>query len=172
MMDFMNLAKKRFSVRKFKDTPVEVDKLERVLEAGKIAPTAKNQQPQRIYVLQSEEAMAKLATLTHCAYGATTVFLFTYHVKEDWQNPLEGGIHSGVQDVSIVATHMMLEAAELGLGTTWCNYFANSALEKAFQIPEEEKAVLIMPIGYSAEDAVPAPTHESYKDLEDTVKYL
>ena len=171
-MGFMELAKKRYSVRRFQDKPVEQEKLDAVLAAGNLAPTAKNLQPQRIYVLQSEDALGKLDALTHCRYGAKTVLLFTYKADEDWKNPLEDGIHSGVEDVSIVATHMMLAAAEQGLGTCWCNYFSNSKLEEALGLPEEERSVLIMPIGYADEKAKPAPGHEKKKDIAETVKYL
>lgn len=106
-MTFMELAKKRFSVRKFSDRAIEQEKLEQILTVGNIAPTAKNLQPQRIYVLQSEEALSKLDAQTHCRYGAKTVLLFTYDTDEEWKNPLEDSVHSGVEDVSIVATHMM-----------------------------------------------------------------
>ena len=171
-MEFMDLARKRFSVRKYSDMQVEKETLDHVLEAVLAAPTAKNQQPQRIYVLQSKESLAKLDELTHCRYGAQTVLLFAYNVDEDWKNPNEAGVHSGVQDVSIVATHVMLRATELGLHTTWCNMFANRKLEEAFGLPQNEKSVLIMPIGYKAEDSVPAPMHEQTKRLDSMVKYL
>ena len=171
-MDFMDLAQARFSVREYSDRPVEKEKLERILEAGRMAPTAKNQQPQKIYVLQSEDALKKLSTLTHCAYGAKTVLLFTYNQEQDWKNPLEDGVHSGVEDVSIVATYIMLQAIELGVYTTWCNYFSNSELEKAFQLPENEKSVLIMPIGYKADNAEPAPAHTASKEFGEIVCYL
>ena len=168
----MELAKKRFSVRKFSDRAIEQEKLEQILTVGNIAPTAKNLQPQRIYVLQSEEALSKLDSLTHCRYGAKTVLLFTYDTDEEWKNPLEEGVHSGVEDVSIVATHMMLQATELGLCTCWCNYFSNSKLEEAFNIPQSEKLVLIMPIGYADKKAKPAPGHESKKDIKETVRFI
>ena len=171
-MTFTELAKQRYSVRKFSDKPLEQEKLKAVLEAADLAPTAKNIQPQRIYVLQSEDALAKLDTLTHCRYGAGTVLLFTYNDDEDWKNPLEEGIHSGVEDVSIAATHAMLQACELGLSTCWCNYFANSKLEEIFEIPQNEKSVLIMPIGYADESAKPTPMHEQKKPVSDMVKYL
>ncbi len=171
-MDFMDLAQARFSVREYSDRPVEKEKLERILEAGRMAPTAKNQQPQKIYVLQSEDALKKLSTLTHCAYGAKTVLLFTYNQEQDWKNPLEDGVHSGVEDVSIVATYIMLQAIELGVYTTWCNYFSNSELEKAFQLPENEKSVLIMPVGYKADNAEPAPAHTASKEFDEIVCYL
>lgn len=171
-MDFMDLAKARFSVRKYSDRMVEPEKLEQILEAGRMAPTAKNQQPYKIYVLQSGEALEKLNGLTHCAYGAKTVLLFTYNQNQDWKNPLEAGVHSGVEDVSIVATYIMLQAIELGVYTTWCNYFPNSELEKVFQLPENEKSVLIMPVGYKADGVEPAPTHTASKEFDELVRYL
>lgn len=171
-MDFTELAQARYSVRKFSDKAVEPEVLKRILEAGLLAPTAKNNQPQRIYVLQSKEALDKLDSLTHCRYGAGTVLLFTYNTDEDWKNPLEEGIHSGVEDVSITATYIMLRAIELGVYTTWCNYFANSKLEQAFDLPENEKAVLIMPIGYPAEGVAPAPAHTESKKLEEIVRHI
>lgn len=171
-MDFTELAQARYSVRKFSDKAVEPEVLKRILEAGLLAPTAKNNQPQRIYVLQSKEALDKLDSLTHCRYGAGTVLLFTYNTDEDWKNPLEEGVHSGVEDVSITATYIMLRAIELGVYTTWCNYFANSKLEQAFDLPENEKAVLIMPIGYPAEGVAPAPAHTESKKLEEIVRHI
>ena len=80
--NFMELAKNRFSVRTFTDQAVEEDKLEKILEAGRIAPTAANLQPQRIYVLESKEAVAKMSSLSRCVYGAKTVLLFTYDSSE------------------------------------------------------------------------------------------
>lgn len=171
-MTFKELADKRFTVRKFIEKAVEKEKLNIILEAGNIAPTAKNQQPQKIYVLQSEEALAKLAEVTPCGYGAKTVLLFAYDIQKDWQNPLEEGIHSGIEDVSITATYIMLQAAELGLSTCWVNFFANSQLEKAFNLPETERAVLIMPIGYAPEGTKPFPAHNEKKSITDIVKYL
>lgn len=171
-MAFVDLAQARFSVRKYSDKPLEKEKLDKILEAGRMAPTAKNQQPQKIYVLQSEAVLEKLSTLTHCAYGAKTVLLFTYNQEQDWKNPLENGVHSGVEDVSIVATYMMLQVIELGVYTTWCNYFSNSELEKVFELSENEKSVLIMPIGYKADDAEPALAHTISKELDELVCYL
>lgn len=110
---------------------IEKEKLDRILEAGRMAPTAKNQQPYKIYVLQSEEVLKKLSTLTHCVYGAKTVLFFTYDQEQDWKN-----------------------------------------LEKAFQIPENEKFVLIMPIGYKDDEAEPAPAHTASKESSELVCYL
>ncbi|MDE6092107.1 MAG: nitroreductase family protein [Ruminococcus sp.] len=171
-MDFMELAKTRYSVRKFDDRPIEKETLDIILEAGNVAPTGCNYQPQRIYVVQSEEKIAKLNELSKCIFGAKTVLIFTYNKDEEWKNPLENGVHSGVQDVSIVASHIMLEAWELGVGTCWVNYFANSKLEKELGLPENECAVLLMPMGYPAEDSVPLKLHKECKAIDETVRYI
>ena len=171
-MDFIELATKRYSVRSYSNKKVDAATLEKILEAGNIAPTAKNQQPQRIYVVEDPAMLAKLDELTPCRYNAPTVLIFTYNTDEEWKNPVEAGVHAGVEDVSIVATHILLQAAELGIGTTWCNMFGNTALEKAFGIPENEKSVLFMDLGYAAADAAPAPRHTEKRPLSETVRYL
>lgn len=171
-MLFSELMDKRFTVRKFTDKQIEQEKLDIILQSGNMAPTAKNQQPQKIYVLQSKEAINKLTELTPCVYGAKTVFILAYDTNIEWYNPLEDGNHSGIEDVSIVATYMMLQAAELGLNTCWVNFFSNAQLETAFNLPKNEKIVLIMPIGYAPEGTSPSPAHTKKKHLEETVKYL
>lgn len=171
-MEFMKLAAQRYSVRKFSDAPVEPEKLSAVLEAGNVAPTAKNLQPQRIYVLSSVEALEKVDGLTRCRFGAPVVLLIAYDADEDWKNPLEEGIHAGQQDASIVATHIMLAAAEAGLGTCWVNLFPNSQANEAFDLPESIVPVLLMPIGYAALDAKPSRLHDERKPIEETVTYV
>lgn len=169
-MNFIDLTKQRYSCRSYKDTPVEKEKLDLILEAGRLAPTAKNNQPQRIYVLQSEEALEKIRSITTCAFNAPIVLMFAYNTEEEWTNPLEEGIHSGVEDASIVATHMMLEAAELSLATCWVNRFPNTETAKAFNLPENIKPVLLMPLGYPQDK--PSPRHFERKQTEETVQYL
>ena len=171
-MDFTKLAKERYSVRKFDPRPVGEETLSAILEAGNLAPTAKNQQPQRIYVVRSEEALAKIRSVTRCHFGAPVVLIFAYDKNEEWQNPLEAGVHSGPQDVSIVATHIMLKAAELGLGSVWVNYFSPTEAKKVMSLPENETPLLLMPIGYAAEDAAPAPLHSARRPLSETVRFL
>ena len=171
-MEFMELAKERYSVRKYKDTKLTQEQIDRLLEVSNLAPTGKNNQPHRIYVLQSDEALAKINEITPCAFHAPAVFMFTYNKDEDWKNAREEGIHSGIEDVSIVATHVMFEAVEMGLGTCWVNAYPNLEAEKAFNIPENEKSVLLLPIGYPAEDSEPSERHTMKKDLSEIVRYL
>lgn len=171
-MNFSELAKERYSVRKFLDKPIEKDVMEKILTAGNVAPTGCNYQPQRIYVVTSPEKIKLLNQISKCIFGAETVLIFTYNSEEEWKNPLENGVHSGVQDVSIVATHIMLQAWEMGVGTCWVNYFSPSRLEKELGLPENEKAVLLMPMGYPAEDSEPLAMHSQYKELSETVRYI
>lgn len=115
-MTFLELAKERYSVRKFSGKKVEDDKLDLILEAGRIAPTAKNFQPQKTLVVRSEEGIKTLNEQTPCVYGATTALIVCGDTKTAWVNEQDG--HNSVfEDASIVATHMMLEAWELGVGS-------------------------------------------------------
>ena len=171
-MEFKDVIRERFSVRDYADKAIEPEKLAAILEAGRIAPTAANKQPQRIYVIQSGEGLEKIRALTRCAFNAPAVLLFAVDEAEQWKSPLEPGFTSGHQDVSIVATHMMLAAWDLGIGSCWVNFFPTTETARAFSLPETEKAVLLLPIGYPAEDAVPAPMHSKKKDMEALVKYL
>ena len=111
-MDFFELTKARYSVRKYADRPVEQDKLDKILAAGANAPTAKNQQPQRIYVLQSADAIEKIRGITRCAFDAPVVLLVCGDREAAWVNPFNGR-KSAEMDCSIVTTQMMLQAADL-----------------------------------------------------------
>lgn len=173
MKEFLELAKARYSVRKFSSRPIEQEKLDKILEAGNWAPTAVNYQPQKIYIIQSDEALAKINSACKCIYGAKMVLMFAYDENLDWKNPKEPGCHSGEQDVSIAAVHIMLEAWDLGVASCWVNLFSNSEVEKLFALPESEKIVLLMPLGYAAEDAKPNEKwHYGHKEISETVKYL
>lgn len=167
-MSFLELAKSRYSVRRFADKPIEREKLGAVLKAAQIAPTGHNNQPQKIYVIRSEAALAKLQAVTKCTYGAKTVLLVAYDEEQEWKNDLEP-TSSGEVDASIVATHMMLEAHEQGLGTCWVAWFAPNKTAEIFDLPKNIKPVLLMPIGYPAENAKPSPRHDQNKDISEFV---
>lgn len=171
-MELMDLLNERYSVRSYDKRPVEEEKLQKILEAGRLAPTAKNQQPQRIYVVKSEEKLKALGEVTKMTYGAPVVLVFAYDLDAEWHNPFEEGFTSGPQDVSIVACHMMLEAQELGLGTVWCGWFDPKEVGRVLDIPENEKLAILMPLGYPSEDCVPSPRHSERYPLEKTVKEI
>ena len=168
-MTFEELAKKRYSVRKFKDTEVEQEKLDKILSMNLYAPTAKNNQPQRIYVLKSKEALEKIRDVTKMTYNAPVVLLVCTDVTEAWVNPFDESDNTVDIDAAIVCTHMMMEATELGLGTVWVKYFDPKEVKRAFKLPDDVKPVSLLPIGYA--DAEPGPLHAVTKDLEDMVVY-
>jgi nitroreductase len=167
-MDFITLAQERFSHRSFSEQPVEKEKLDLILEAGRLAPTAGNYQPQRILVIESDEAIAKLKQCTPCHYNAMLVLLVCY--EDISKNPFSGKA-IGEVDASIVTTHMMLEATELGLGSVWVGYFNPEQIRTSFNLPDNYIPVALLPIGYPDEDAYPSPMHNSRNPLEKTVFY-
>lgn len=171
-MTFEAMAKARYSVKSYSGKPVEEEKLRKILQVAGIAPTAKNAQCIRIYVLKSEEALAKIRELTPCTYGAPVVLMFAYEESEAYTFPDEPGINSGAEDCAIVATHVMFEALEQGLGTCWVNRFTPSKVKEAFHLPESEHVVLLMDLGYAAEGCRPLPKHEAKKPLEEIIREL
>lgn len=171
-MTFLELAKERYSVRKYKDQPVEQEKIDMILEAAKVAPTACNKQPQKIYVVKSEEVKAKLASVCKFTFGAPVIMVVCYDKTREWQNDLTPGYATGETDAAIVCTHMMLEAWDLGLGSCWVAWFNADDIAKALGIPENEQVLALLPIGYAAEDAKPASLHTRYRDDAEMVQEL
>ena len=170
-MDFIELATNRFSVRSFSDRPVEEEKLSKILEAAKVAPTAVNFQPQKLYVVKSPEAMSRLAALRPM-FGAPVAVIVCYDDRISWKNSRDGGHDSGEVDASIVTTHLMLQAWELGIGSCWIGAFSPADVAKAFGIPANEHPVAILPLGYAADGCQPYDKHFAYRPLSEWVKEL
>ena len=170
-MDLMELARERYSVRKYDPRPVEGEKLDRTLEAGALAPSAKNQQPQHVYVLESPAAIEKIRSLARCAFDAPVVLLVCGDKDAAWTNPFNGR-NSAEMDCSILATHMMLEAQAQGLGTCWVCWFDTQAVKEAFDLPAGHEPYLLMPLGYPAESSHPSSNHASRRPLSETVTRL
>lgn len=170
-MDFTELAAQRYSVRNYADRPVEPEKIQAVLEAGRLAPTAKNLQPQRIHVIQSPEALAKIREVTRFAFNAPVVLICCGDVTKGWVNPYTQFNHTET-DVAIVNCHMMLKATELGLGSLWVGMFDPQKVTDTFELPEQEIPFALLLLGYAAENAAPAPAHSVRKPLSETVSWL
>ena len=168
-MDFMELAADRYSVRSFSDRPVEQEKINNILKAAQLAPTAVNFQPQMIYVLKSEEAMAKINRLCRCIYGAPMVFLICSDESKTWKSHTERGYSSGEMDCSIVCTHMMLEAWEQGIGSCWVGMFNADQVSAALGLPEDVLVTALMPMGYPADDAEPIALHFASREDDDMI---
>jgi len=170
-MEFKDVIKNRYSCKKYSGRELETEKLEAILRAGRLAPTAKNLQEQRIYVLQSQEALAKVDKATPCRYGAPVVIAVAYDRENVFTYP-GGSRDSGTEDAAIVATHMMLAAADEGVDSCWLNLFDPELLAADLGLPEHEDILMLLDLGYAAEGAGPLPNHGLRKPLDETVTYL
>ncbi len=170
-MEFTKLIQERYSCKKYSGEKIKPEQLQAILEAGRLAPTAKNLQEQHIYVIESEEALAKIDQATPCRYGAPTVLAVTYDTGNVFTYP--GGKHqSGAEDAAIVATHLMLAAANEGVDSCWINFFDPDLLAKSLGLPENEEILMLLDLGFKADGAGPLPNHASRKELSETVSYL
>ena len=167
-MDFLELAEKRFSVRKMTDEKIKAEELNKILEAARLSPTAKNLQRQRLLVINTEEGIEKIKKCTKCDFGSSTIIIISYE-KDDEENVSEESKKYGLIDSGIVATHMCLEATDLGLGTTMVGLFDKEMTKEIFNIPKKYEPVLLLPIGYI--DRKPSILHTRRKPIEEIVKY-
>lgn len=170
-MNFLELASKRYSCKKYSDREVARVDLEYILECGRVAPTAKNLQEQHIYVLTSEESLAKVDECTPCRYGARTVLVVAFDKNDVYTYP-GGQRDSGIEDASIVATHMLLGAADRGIDSCWVNCFDPDKLHASLGLTENEEILMLLDLGYAAEGTGPLPNHSSRKPLSQTVTSL
>ncbi len=171
IMEFKDVIRNRYSCKKFADCPVEKEKLEAVLEAGRLAPTAKNLQEQHVYVIQSDEAIAKIDAATPCRYGAPVVLAVAFDKNNVFTYPGDKR-DSGIEDATIVATHLVLAAADAGLDSCWVNFFDPEKLAESLGLPVNEEILMLLDLGHAAEGAGPLANHDSRKPLEETVSYL
>lgn len=167
-MDFLALAKKRYACRKYQDRKVEPEKLQQILEAGRVAPTGANRQPQRLVVVQSKEGMERLARCTR-DFGAPLAIIVCADTDEVWTRKYDGK-KIGDIDASIVTDHMMLCAASLGLDTLWMCMFKPEAVRAEFHLPEHVEPVNILLIGYGDGEPASPDRHDTQrKPLSETV---
>lgn len=157
-MDFKQLAANRFSVRSFKDTPVEKEKLDIILEAGRLAPTACNNQPQRIKVITGAD-LVKVDEFTPCRYGAPLVLMVCYDKTVCAPAPPFGTGYTGQVDASIVTAHLMFQAADLELGSLWVMHFDPAKAIEILELPENIAPMAVLNIGYPADGTEPADLH-------------
>ncbi|MBQ3010695.1 MAG: nitroreductase family protein [Oscillospiraceae bacterium] len=168
-MSFTQLAEQRYSVRKYDSRPIEPEKMEKILNAGRLAPTAKNLQPQRILVVQGE-GLETMKECTPCMYGQTAVLVVCYDKNESWKS--RSGREIGDVDGGIVMTSMMYQAQDLGIGSLVVGIYKEEPLREKFNIPENYEIVALLMLGYAAEDCVPnEKLHYSRKELSETVSY-
>jgi nitroreductase len=166
-MDFLELARRRYSVRSYKPDPVEPEKLERILEAARLAPTAVNIQPFQLIVIHTENRENDLlriynkkwfvqAPMVICACGLPV----KSWARKDGKNYID-------VDVAIVVDHLILAATAEGLGTCWIGAFDPGAAKEVLRLPQGAEPIAFTPLGY-ANDQPPA---KKRKPLTELVRY-
>lgn len=169
-MDFEKIIEERYSVRSFKQQHLPKEVVDKILAAGHKAPTGCNFQPQRILVLNSDEAIAKLKDCTKCHFGAPTAMLVCHNKDESWKRVYDGALSSPV-DAAIVATHMMLASHNEGVGVCWVMHFNPEKMREAYNIPDNYEPVALLVMGYPSEDAKPIEMHYKFRPMDETVFY-
>lgn len=169
-MDFYKLASDRYSVRKYESKHLEQSVVDQILACGHVAPTGCNFQPQRILVLNTDESIEKLRQCTRSHFHAPTAMIIGYDKRDSWVRKQDGALSAPV-DAAIVATHMMLMAQSLNVGTCMVMAFDPVALRAAFQIPADYEISLILLMGYPHKDAAPIAMHSTFRPLDETVAY-
>lgn len=167
--DFETVISNRTATRKFKEEKIELEKINKILEAGRLAPTAKNLQPQKIYVANSNESLEKIDKVSPCRYGAPTVLIVCSDKNVAWTKE---DYSTYEMDACIVATHMMLEATNIGIDNIWIEMFDKQELKKQFNLKDGIEPICLIPIGYKADDYKGNPLHHQRKALKDTVEFI
>ncbi len=168
-MDFYEVIKKRRSVRKYKPDPIPDDVLKRILEAGRIAPSAKNIQPWKFVVIKDPENKKRIAEACrgqHWVADADVIVCGCALEKIAWGR-MGGYMSSFAVDLAIAMDHIILAAANEGLGTCWIGAFEEKKVKELLNIPEDVRVVALTPIGYPAEE----PKDRGRKDFKEIFVY-
>ena len=167
-MDFLELSGSRYSVLHYQNKPVPDELLKKILEAGISAPTACNFQPQKIKLINSDADREKLNRVVPSKYFVPAAFLVCYDKSKSWTRKYDGKT-SGEIDASIVTTHMMMEAASLGLGSIWVMYWNPDAMKTEFELPERYEPVALLIVGYAEQSIAPHKEHYLRKSIEEVM---
>ena len=168
-MEFDDLIRSRFSVRSFKSDEIS-DEFKRVIvEAGILAPTAKNNQPEIIYVVESKEGLDLIDSVTPCRYNAPVCMIVCSDMNKVYKN---GDFNTAYIDASIVATHMILEAKNLDIDSCWIQSFDPKVLKEKFEIEDNLEPICILDFGYRTDNCKPSPMHSSRKSYFDVARMM
>ena len=170
-MTFEALAKERYSCRTFTGDKVDPKLTEQILDICLTAPTAHNNWPLEIFVIESDEAIQGVKASTRSHFDATLFILVCYDREKVWVRRFDQA-HSGIDDAAIAGCHIMFAAESLGLGTTWVKAFDPAVLAEKLALPEHIVPVCLFPLGYKAADAKPSPSHAVRPAKEDVVKRI
>ncbi len=164
-MDFLELVKKRYSVRAYKSAPIEDEKLKYILEAARIAPTGSNQQAFQLVVLHTKGREEELRRIYDKDWFAQApVVICACATTGQGQSYNEGRSY---RNVAIVMDHLILAATDLGLGTCWVGAFNPDAAREILGLPEDVKPIVFATVGYSDGEAGP----KVRKSIDELVRY-
>jgi len=169
---FLELAKNRYSCRNYDIRKIEKEKLELVLEAGRVAPSAVNYQPWHLIVIREKNNLERIHHVYHREWFRTApcVIVICGDHKQSWKRPKDGKDHCDI-DVAITADHMTLQATELGLATCWiCNFDKDKTIE-TLNLPDHLEPAVLLPLGYPLDQADPERHGEKRKRLEEIVSF-
>jgi len=169
-----DILEKRYSVRHYSNKRVSDELINEILKAGKLAPTAANKQPQKIYVLNSETAMDKARTVTRMMYSANQALLVCYDNRLSWKGDKfdDPAYDGGEVDAAIITTTMMYKATELGVGTLWVRGFSANKCSEVFELDEHIHPVCFLLLGYPSEKSKPIASHYSRNELDSFVEMI
>ena len=167
-MEIFDLISRRYSVRAYKPDPVEDEKLAKILEAARLAPTASNRQPFQVIVMHTAERKSELGRIYRQPWFVQPPLILGVCgvASQAWVRSSDHRRYLDV-DVAIVMDHMILAATDLGLGTCWIAAFNATAAREALQLPAEIEPLLFSPLGYPAD----RPGPKERKPLSELVRY-
>jgi nitroreductase len=169
-MDFCELARRRCTTRGFTAEKITDADLERILSAGRVAPSACNKQPQRIIVVRQPDNILRVQK-AYQTFGSQCVLIVCQDMRNALIRPFDGKC-SGDLDIGIVCDHMMLAARELGIGSVMVGLFDPRIVRKEFNIPEYIEPTALLILGYPVKGFLSPDRHKTErKPLEDTIMY-
>ena len=168
-MEFLELARQRYSVRAYKSTPIEEKKLEKVLEAARLAPTACNLQPFQLIVIHTDGRKDELKRIySESWFAQAPVVICACAVPSQSWARQDGRNYCHI-DVAIAMDHLILAAADQGLGTCWIGAFDPGEAQSVLGLPEDVEPIAFTPLGYP--DDQPSHRHKDRKPINELVRY-
>ena len=167
-MEFNDVLNRRYSCRAFAGRGIEREKVDRILEAGRMAPTAVNKQPVHIWAVSRPETLEAIKGVTRSNYGAPLILVVGCRPADAWVRRYDGKNGAEV-DAAIVATYLMLAAENEGLATLWVGSFDPALLREILPGTEGYDLVAMINVGYPAPESRPSAMHSERKSLEEQV---
>ena len=163
-MNFKELCERRYSCRAYESRPIEAENLEYIQECVRLAPSAVNRQPWKFILVSGQPELGILHECYNREWirNAPAIVVCCQNRQEAWVRPCDGKNHADI-DIAIAVEHLVLAAAEVGLGSCWVCNFDAPLLARTFPLPQDYEAAALVPLGYPA---VPA-TEKKRKPTED-----